>query len=220
MNKWVRFEHNSSIHFGKMDDKQITHYQGDMFNETNASGRVFALDEVTLLAPCTPTKIIALWNNFYALAEKQGNEIPQAPYYFIKPSSCVVGIGAAIIPPASYQGRIFYEGELGIVIGKKCKEIDVSQAEDYIFGYTCVNDVTAIEFLFEDKALKQWTRCNGFDTVTPLGPWIITVINPGGLQFMVLQGYKVRQDYTVSDMIFFTDEDRLSYVALPNNTSV
>ena len=99
MNKWVRFEHGGNIHFGKIEQTHITGYQGDMFNANEPSGKTWSLDEVTLLAPCNPAKIIALWNNFYALAEKQGNEIPEAPYYFLKPSSCV--IGNACTNPAS-----------------------------------------------------------------------------------------------------------------------
>ncbi|MGK0399398.1 MAG: 2-keto-4-pentenoate hydratase/2-oxohepta-3-ene-1,7-dioic acid hydratase in catechol pathway [Gammaproteobacteria bacterium] len=202
MNKWVRFEHNGNIHFGQLEDEQITRYEGDMFNESKATDEVFTVDTVSLLAPCSPSKIIALWNNFYALAEKQGNEIPEAPYYFIKPSSCVVGIGSAIIPPASYSGRIFYEGELGIVIGQKCKEVNESQAEDYIFGYTCVNDVTAMQLIHEKKAFEQWTRAKSFDTFGVIGPCISTLINVDALTVRTLVNGRERQNYPIKDMIF------------------
>jgi 2-keto-4-pentenoate hydratase/2-oxohepta-3-ene-1,7-dioic acid hydratase in catechol pathway len=120
----------------------------------------------------------------------------------MKPITSVIGPGETIYRPRGHQGRVIFEAELGIVIGSTCQEISKEEAVQYIFGYTCVNDVTAIEFLFEDKAFQQWTRCKGFDTFTPLGPWITTGIDPGGLQVMALQGDKVRQDYPVSDMIF------------------
>ena len=202
MNKWVRFEQNGNSHFGIIEDKKITRYQGDMFGKNNGMDEVFALNEVTLLAPCRPTKIIALWNNFYALAEKQGNDIPKSPYYFIKPSSCVIGAGTAIIPPVSYQGRIFYEGELGIVIGKKCKEVGVTEAEDYIFGYTCVNDVTAMQLIHEEDAFEQWSRAKSFDTFGAIGPCISTLSNPEGLTVKTQVNGRERQNYSIKDMIF------------------
>jgi len=202
MNKWVRFEKNGSNHFGIVDDKKITRYQGDMFDKNNATDEVFALNDVTLLAPCLPTKIIALWNNFYALAEKQGNDIPKAPYYFIKPSSCVIGADTAIIPPASYQGRIFYEGELGIVIGKKCKEVSLAEAENYIFGYTCVNDVTAMQLIHQEEAFEQWSRAKSFDTFGAIGPCISTLSNPEGLTVKTWVNGRERQNYPIEDMIF------------------
>jgi 2-keto-4-pentenoate hydratase/2-oxohepta-3-ene-1,7-dioic acid hydratase in catechol pathway len=143
-----------------------------------------------------------LWNNFHERAQKESQTLPDVPLYFMKPITSVIGPGETIYRPRGHQGRVIFEAELGIVIGSTCQEISEEEAVQYIFGYTCVNDVTAIEFLFEDKAFQQWTRSKGFDTFTPLGPWITTGIVPGGLQVMALQGDKVRQDYAVSDMIF------------------
>lgn len=202
MAQWVRFEHGSNIHFGLLKEGEITRYQGDFFGENNTTEETFTLEEITLLAPCTPTKIVALWNNFYALAEKQGNEIPEMPYYFIKPSSCVIGTGAAILPPTSYQGRIFYEGELGIVIGQRCKSVSEAEAQDYIFGYTCVNDVTAMQLIHEKDAFSQWTRAKSFDSFGAIGPCISTLQNPETLTVRTLVNGRERQNYPISDMIF------------------
>ena len=94
------------------------------------------------------------------------------------------------------------KAELGIVIGRTCRQITAQQADDYIFGYTCVNDVTAIEFLFADKAFQQWTRSKGYDSFTPVGPCINTDIDPAGLRVLAIQGDETRQDYPVSDMIY------------------
>jgi len=153
-------------------------------------------------SPASTAFHFALWNNFHERAQKESQTLPDVPLYFMKPITSVIGPGQTIYRPRGHQGRVIFEAELGIVIGSTCQEISEEEAVQYIFGYTCVNDVTAIEFLFENKAFQQWTRCKGFDTFTPLGPWITTGINPGGLQVMALQGDKVRQNYPVSDMIF------------------
>ena len=120
----------------------------------------------------------------------------------MKPVTSVIGPGDTIYRPRGHQGRVIFEAELGIVIGRECRNITADKADDFIFGYTCVNDVTAIEFLFEDKAFQQWTRSKGFDTFTPLGPCINTDIDPADLNIQAIQDGEQRQDYPVSDMIY------------------
>ena len=160
------------------------------------------MDGTTLRAPYAPRSIIALWNNFHERAEKEGQTIPSTPLYFMKPVTSVIGPGETIYRPKGHAGKVIFEAELGIVIGKSCHDITPEQARDHVFGYTCVNDVTAIEFLFEDKAFQQWTRSKGFDTFTPIGPWITTGLDPSALRIKAVQGDETRQDYPVSDMIF------------------
>lgn len=206
MSKWVRFEHLGNEYFGSIDDNQITKYQGEMFGDNSPTKEHFTLDNVRLSAPCVPSKIVALWNNFHALAEKQGNEIPEMPYYFIKPSSCVIGPQTPIDSPESYQGRIFYEGELGIVIGKTCKSVSVENADDYIFGYTCVNDVTAMELIHDKEAFQQWTRAKCFDTFGAIGPCISTFRDSKQFTVKTLVNGRERQNYPISDMIFSVTE--------------
>ena len=159
-------------------------------------------DEVELLAPIRPNSILALWNNFHERAEAEGQTIPATPLYFMKPVTSVIGPGQTIYRPRGHQGRVIFEAELGIVIGRECRDIDAVEADEVIFGYTCVNDVTAIEFLFEDKAFQQWTRSKGYDTFTPLGPLINTDIDPAGLRVLAIQDGETRQDYPVADMIY------------------
>jgi 2-keto-4-pentenoate hydratase/2-oxohepta-3-ene-1,7-dioic acid hydratase in catechol pathway len=120
----------------------------------------------------------------------------------MKPVTSVIGPNATIYRPRDHQGRVIFEAELGIVIGKQCRSITADRADEHIFGYTCVNDVTGVEFLFEDKAFQQWTRSKGFDTFTPIGPCINTDIDPAGLRILAIQNGEGRQDYPVSDMIF------------------
>ncbi len=202
MNKWVRFETNGVEAIGVLEGEVIKEYSGTMFAVGEASGVQHQADEVKWLAPCMPAKMIALWNNFYALAEKQGHEIPEMPYYFLKPSSCIVGPHADIISPSSYQGRIFYEGELGIVIGKQCKGVEEHEALSYVKGYTCVNDVTALQLIAEKEAYAQWTRAKSFDTFGVIGPCIAEVDNPDELIVKTIVNGRERQNYPVSDMIF------------------
>ncbi len=202
MTDWIRFEHHDETGFGTLDEGVITVHAGDLFADPVATGRTIDLDDVRLLAPLRPTSILALWNNFYERAEKEGQTIPDVPLYFMKPVTSVIGPGDVIYRPRGHQGRVIFEAELGIVIGRECREVSEAEAADCVFGYTCVNDVTAIEFLFEDKAFQQWTRSKGYDTFTPLGPVLRTGIDPAPLRVQAVQDGQQRQDYPVSDMIF------------------
>ena len=120
----------------------------------------------------------------------------------MKPVTSIIGPNETIYRPRGHQGRVIFEAELGIVIGRRCSNISAQLAGEHIFGYTCVNDVTAIEFLFEDKAFQQWTRSKGYDRFTPLGPCINTGIDPAGLNILAIQNGETRQDYPVADMIY------------------
>ena len=202
MTSWVRFNLNGATHLGMLDGERIDICDGELFDGPVANGQTAALSEVELLAPYTPASILALWNNFHERAEAEGQTIPATPLYFMKPVTSVIAPGETIYRPRGHQGRVIFEAELGIVIGRECREIGVAEADDVIFGYTCVNDVTAIEFLFEDKAFQQWTRSKGYDTFTPLGPAINTDIDPSGLRVLAIQDGEKRQDYPVDDMIY------------------
>ena len=202
MTTWVRFDWNGSTRLGTLDGDTIAICDNDLFEPPSPTGDTVALDDVRLLAPCQPHSILALWNNFHERAEAEGQTIPSTPLYFMKPVTSVIGPNETIYRPQGHQGRVIFEAELGIVIGQPCNNISADQADEVIFGYTCVNDVTAIEFLFEDKAFQQWTRSKGYDTFTPLGPCIETDIDPAGLRVMAIQNEETRQDYPVADMIY------------------
>ena len=202
MASWVRFNWNEKICHGTLDGNNISICSNALFAEPELTGETVALSEVELLAPYQPNSILALWNNFHERAEAEGQTIPATPLYFMKPVTSIIGPNETIYRPRGHQGRVIFEAELGIVIGKQCSNITADQANEHIFGYTCVNDATGIEFLFEDKAFQQWTRSKGFDTFTPIGPCINTEIDPAGLQILAIQNGEGRQDYPVSDMIF------------------
>ena len=202
MANWVRFNWNGKTARGTLSGEEIALCSNDLFDAAKLTGETVALSEVQLLAPFTPHSILALWNNFHERAMVEGQTLPETPLYFMKPVTSVIGPGETIYRPRGHSGRVIFEAELGIVIGKQCQQITSDQADDHIFGYTCVNDVTAIEFLFADKAFQQWTRSKGYDSFTPIGPCINTDIDPAGLKILAIQGDETRQDYPVSDMIY------------------
>jgi 2-keto-4-pentenoate hydratase/2-oxohepta-3-ene-1,7-dioic acid hydratase in catechol pathway len=177
-----------------------------MFDAPRATGRRLGMDAFTLLSPCAPGKIVALWNNFHALAAKIGKAAPSHPLFLIKPATSVIGPLEPIRRPAGYAGKIVFEGELGIVIGKRAKEVPQGKAGDYIFGYTCVNDVTASDVLSENGDFPQWTRSKSFDTFCCLGPVIATDFKSAGTNLTTRLDGAERQNYALSDMIFSPHE--------------
>ena len=171
MSRWARFRSNDGhVGFGLVEGTHILEHEGDLFADKRPTGRKFAQDAVTLLSPCAPSKIVALWNNFHALAGKLGKPVPTHPQFLLKPGTSTIGPNEPILRPRAYAGKIVYEGELGIVIGKRCKDVAPGEAADHIFGLTCVNDVTAIGVLNENPDFAQWCRSKGYDTFGCIGP--------------------------------------------------
>jgi 2-keto-4-pentenoate hydratase/2-oxohepta-3-ene-1,7-dioic acid hydratase in catechol pathway len=207
MTQWARFRAaDGSIGFGMYEEGGIRECQGDMFAGAGPTGRRITLDSAALLSPCLPGKIVALWNNFHALAAKTGKAAPPHPLFFIKSSSSVVGPNEPIRRPIGYAGKIVFEGELGIVIGKHCNNISPNAAREFIFGYTCVNDVTAMDILFENGDFPQWGRSKSFDTFGCLGPVIATDFNSASARVIARLDGVERQNYPLADMIFAPDE--------------
>ena len=202
MTQWIRVKHNEDIKFGTLDDGHISVHTGDVFDQPSPTSETIPLDSVEVLTPCLPTKIIGLWNNFGAAAAKNGLDQPSEPLYFYKPASGILAPGGAILRPGSYAGRVIFEGELGVVIGKRCRDISMAEADDHVLGYTCVNDATALDIITEDPSFAQWSRAKSFDTFTPFGPVITTDLDLQSLQVTSQLNGKVRQDYPVSDMFF------------------
>ncbi len=176
MARWIRFEHRSHTRIGVLEGDDIVVYQGELFGDVRRTDEVVRLDEIDVLPPCLPTKMIGLANNSRTLTEKQGTPAPDFPHYFIKPSNTFVPYSATIRDPGGHVKRVFYEAELGIVLGKECRQVAAGEAGDYIFGYTCVNDVTAFQLLDDCPHFPQWTRAKAFDTFGPFGPVIATGI--------------------------------------------
>ncbi len=198
---WVRFEQGGVEGFGVLEGDGVAVHAGDMFDGPQPTRQVLAANGLRLLVPVRPGKVVGLWNNFHALAAKLGAAIPEAPLYFLKATTSLLATGETIRPPTGYDGRIVYEGELGIVVGRRCRDVDEAGAQAAIFGYTCVNDVTATGLLDADPSFPQWARAKGCDTFGPCGPAIATGLDWSALQVRTLLNGRERQGYPASDMI-------------------
>ena len=211
--KWMRFRRDGHEGFGTIDGDLIAVHRGDMFDAPQATGERLAASSVEWCTPCHPTKMLALWNNFRAAAEKNGWAQPPEPLYFVKAPNSFAAHGANIPLPAGEVGRVAYEGELAIVIGRRACSVALADAAAHIFGYTCANDVTAIELLFRDPSFPQWTRAKGFDGFGPFGPVIETDLDVGSAQLRTLVAGRERQNYALADMFFSPTElvSRLSH---------
>ena len=199
---WVGYTHLGHPGFGLLHGDEIRVHTGDMFDFPSPTDVKLALSDVQVGLPCNPQKFIGLWNNYHAQATKQNLTIPVEPLYFIKAASSYCAHGQAVLSPSSYDGRVVYEGELGLVIGKTCKNADAEEALAAIFGVTCVNDVTALDLISRDASFAQWTRAKSFDTFGVFGPVIATGLDLNALTVKTLVNGRERQNYPCSDMIF------------------
>lgn len=164
------------------------------------------LCDVSLLAPIVqPPKIICLGLNYLDHAAETGKEVPKEPIIFMKPRTAIIGTHERIIKPA-FVRKLDYEGELAIIIGKKAKNVSVSDAKSCVFGYTVFNDVSAREIQFGDR---QWTRGKSFDTFAPTGPWITIrdqLKDTDNLKIRTWVNGELRQNGTTRNMVFSVEE--------------
>jgi 2-keto-4-pentenoate hydratase/2-oxohepta-3-ene-1,7-dioic acid hydratase in catechol pathway len=211
METWMRFlSSDDRIVFGKVEGGNL--YEHLSLEHPVPTGAVLPVRALKPLAPCVPRKVVALWNNFHALAAKLEKPVPAHPLFLIKPAESVIGADEPIQRPAHYAGKIAYEGELGIVIGKRCRDASVDEAAASIFGYTIVNDVTAAELLNENPHFPQWCRAKGFDTFCCIGPAIATDFDWRSAHVVTtLEGVE-RQNYPLSDMVF-TPAEQVSMIS-------
>jgi 2-keto-4-pentenoate hydratase/2-oxohepta-3-ene-1,7-dioic acid hydratase in catechol pathway len=198
---WVRFLEGGAERFGTLEGERVRVWHGNMFEEPQRGDRTIALNDVRLLTPVQPTKVIALWNNFKALAEKLQLATPAEPLYLVKTPNSWLEPGGTIRHPGG-GAKVVFEGELGVVIGRACKQVPESRAMEHVLGYTCANDVTVADILHRDASFAQWVRAKGFDTFCPFGPAVATGLDPDKLRVRTLLDGQVRQDYPVSDMRF------------------
>lgn len=201
--KLLRFKAAEKVFCGVLEGDTVFETDSDFFapgfSGQARKGAAHRLSEVRLLAPVLPSKIVAIGLNYKAHALEFGKPLPEEPMIFIKPSTAVIGPEDEIVYPAHMSHRVDYEGELGVVIGKKAKEVLAKDAKDYILGYTCVNDVTARDLQGKDI---QYTRAKGFDTFAPIGPVIETDMDPLDVRIQTLLNGHVKQDTSSKDMIF------------------
>jgi 2-keto-4-pentenoate hydratase/2-oxohepta-3-ene-1,7-dioic acid hydratase in catechol pathway len=200
----IRFSLDNKTRYGILKDKLISSLKKDPFstfsrgNQYECDGNTYSLEEVKLLPPCLPSKLVCLGLNYLPHAQEFNVEIPNSPLIFLKPSTAVIGPDDEIVLPKGWK-RVDYECELGIVIGKIAKSVSLEKARDYVIGYTCVNDVTERQFQKDDG---QWTRAKGFDTFAPIGPWIETEVKPDDLKVETFLNNELRQSGRTSELIF------------------
>jgi 2-keto-4-pentenoate hydratase/2-oxohepta-3-ene-1,7-dioic acid hydratase in catechol pathway len=161
-----------------------------------------ATDSYQILAPCAPSKIVAVGKNYADHAAEMNSEVPAEPLIFIKPATTIIASEEEILYPPQSQ-RVDYEGELALVIGDRALNCTPEEAQTKIWGYTIANDVTARDLQSKDG---QWTRAKGFDTFCPLGPWIVRELNPGArLQTFLNDDAKPVQSACIDQMVFSPD---------------
>jgi 2-keto-4-pentenoate hydratase/2-oxohepta-3-ene-1,7-dioic acid hydratase in catechol pathway len=162
------------------------------------TGQRIARPEVRLLAPCEPSKIVCVGRNYAAHAKELGNEVPKEPLIFLKPSSALCAHGDHIALPRQSE-RVEHEAEIGVIIGQRIRNASSAQARAAIFGFTCVNDVTARDI---QRKEVQFTRAKGFDTFCPVGPWIETALEPDNIALSARVNGELRQSGHTRDMVF------------------
>jgi 2-keto-4-pentenoate hydratase/2-oxohepta-3-ene-1,7-dioic acid hydratase in catechol pathway len=231
----VRYAASTGPAYGLLRDREIYTLEGDPFADSldlsaTVPGQVVgAVDEVKLLAPCAPTKIVAVGLNYAEHTAECGREAPSEPLLFFKPPSAVIGPGAPIILPpqtlarprqpatssvelsAEPSERVEHEAELCLVIGRRCRNVSPDGAWDVVLGVTCGNDVTARDLQRRDK---QWTRAKGFDTSAPLGPWVVTGLSAADVSDLSITcqvNGVYRQRARTKDMVFSPSE-LVSYI--------
>lgn len=198
--KIARFEADGKgSKYGVLQGERVSEIEGDIFGKFTVTDKTHSLNEIRLLSPCSPSKIVAVGLNYRDHAEEMGSALPEEPRIFLKPGTAVIGHKDIIRYPAHMSSHVDYEGELALVIGKRARNVEENEALDYVFGYTCLNDMTARDLQAKDI---QFTRAKGFDTFAPIGPVIETEIDPGDLEISTYLNSERKQHSRTSNLIF------------------
>jgi 2-keto-4-pentenoate hydratase/2-oxohepta-3-ene-1,7-dioic acid hydratase in catechol pathway len=204
----VRFQMQGRAAYGILNDDEITELDGDGYTSLSAVRSVHRTADVRLLAPCLPTKVVAVGLNYRDHAQELGMPVPEDPILFLKPPTSIIGPGDAILRP-DMSGQVDYEAELGIVIRDRTSRIGADEVWRHILGYTCANDVTARDLQKRDG---QWTRAKSFDTFCPVGPWIETDLAPDDL---LVESYLngVRKQSSRTSQFLFRIDRLVSFIS-------
>ncbi|MDH5329808.1 MAG: fumarylacetoacetate hydrolase family protein [Aquincola sp.] len=212
--RWIRFRDRAghAVH-AHVDGDLAQPVEGSPLADWRDRGDAVALDAIDWLPPVQPSKVIALWKNFHALAAKQQQTVPAEPLYALRAPSSLSAHRQPVLKPASYDGAVFYEGELALVVGRTMRTVEPAAVRDHLFGCTIANDVTAMELITRDPSFAQWSRAKSFDTFGVLGPWIDTEFDWAGASVHTRVNGRERQHYPLADMIFEPTEllSRLSH---------
>lgn len=196
--RYVRILHEGSPRYGMLDDAEVALIDPHPFARHKPTGERVPVTGLRLLAPVIPSKVICVGRNYAKHAAELGNEVPEEPVYFLKPSSSVIGPGEPIRLPLDRTSEVHHEAELTVVIGALLQRVSPDEAMAGVFGYTIGNDVTARDLQREEN---QWFRAKGFDSFCPLGPAIATGLDPADLAIRSWVDGEVRQDGSSASMI-------------------
>ena len=214
--KYCRFTQDGELRYGLVEpvagEDHITRLlltaphlgEGELDELPSRRMQQLPLDDAALVAPVEPTKIVCVGRNYREHAKELGNEVPTEPLIFFKPASSLLSPGGAICRPTALSQRVDHEGELGVIIGRRCRKLaEGDDVRPFILGYTCVNDVTARDLQNKDG---QWTRAKGFDTFCPVGPLVSNELDPWeGVEVGTRVNGEVRQEGNTRDFIFSLD---------------
>ncbi len=200
--KIVRYRVGGKVEYGIWEDELVQSLAGTPFRSNKRTGRSHTIDELRLLAPCVPRKIIAIGSNYRSHNESLNLPEPEVPIMFFKPSTSVIGPDDKIIYPKGLQ-RLDYEAEVGVVIKRRARNVAKEKVLEYVLGYTCINDVSGRDWQTNDN---QWARAKGSDTFAPIGPCIETVADPGDLLVECYLNGDRKQHAHTSDCVFSVPE--------------
>lgn len=201
--KFARFLYNGKFFYGVVEEK-IYPITGDIFGEFQISSNGFGLEEIKLLSPCQPSKIILVGLNYldHVKESQSSNVVPEEPVLFMKPSTSLIGPEEVIFYPEGVE-RLDFEAELAVVIKNRCRNLAPASVQDHILGFTCLNDVTARNLQKKDV---QWTRAKSFDTFCPLGPFIVDKVDLTNLKIESYLNGELRQSSNTNQMIFSVEK--------------
>lgn len=206
--KIIRYSFDGVDSYGVKDDDTIKQIKGEPFEGIELTGQTVKYSEVKLLSPVKPSKIVAVGLNYLSHAKELNQDIPERPLLFLKPPSSIINPFENIVRPKQ-SDQVEFEAELAIVIKKECRNVTKENVADYIFGFTCVNDVSARDLQFIES---QWTRAKSFDTFNPVGPWIETDYDWRNKRVTSTLNGKIMQDSTTNDFIYDVEEV-VSYIS-------
>ncbi len=198
--KIARIKHEDKIQYAVVEEDRFCLIEGDIFGRWRKTEITIPAEGVTLLAPVCPPQIIAIGANYRKHCEECNTPVPEAPLVFLKSCNTITGPSMPIMLPKMAPNEVDYEAELAIVIGKKAKHVSEADADEYILGYTCANDISARDCQLKQDA--QWARGKSFDTFAPIGPWIATGLDGDNLDIKQSLNGEIVQDSKTSDMIF------------------
>ncbi|SPF56733.1 conserved hypothetical protein [Candidatus Desulfosporosinus infrequens] len=197
--KYVRLINSENeLKYGVIEGEMVRLLDGSFLDsKSNPTDIYLPLDGITLLAPVEPSKVICVGLNYALHIKEMNHKLPEDPVIFMKAPTCIIGPEAEIVYPRISQ-QVDYEAELAVIIGSTIKDVTEAEAAEAIFGYTCANDVTARDLQKKDG---QWTRGKSFDTFCPIGPWIVTDIDPNQLDIQLLLNGEVKQSSNTRNFI-------------------